>query len=407
MLRIAVVVALLAACRGDRLRSKHQDADRHGSASAVSVSPDSVVPKLPKTEDGVAELQALDERIRKHAASRATLIPLLLERAAIRGRVDDYMRARAESATFVEQAPNDAHAWQLRVQVLLRVHDFTAAKAALANLAKLVDPSHLVEHEIALADAADDSERALELRQQLADEFRTAQRLTVVAASLAHAGRFDEAVALVPKAAAAVRDNPPHLIAWLLFQWGRIYELKGETATAREFFVAAHARMPGYVEATAHLAQTMIATNHRAAAMQLVDRALADDRHPELLAIAVQLGRGDVLGEARATWERYVAALPLAFADHAARFYLGVGRDPKRALELARMNLRNRDTTESRALAIEAALATGEPSTACVLVEPLLTAGTRRQRFVAWQAVTRCGRTDDAERLARALGISP
>jgi tetratricopeptide (TPR) repeat protein len=234
--------------------------------------------------------------------------------------------------------------------------------------------------------------------------------------ALAQAGRADEAIALIPKGAAAVRDNPTQLIAWLLFQWGRCYELKGELATARDFFAAAHERLPGYMEATTHLAQTMIATGDRAGAARLVDEALggttatssdggapASHRHPELLALAAELGHPELAEEARTEWERYVAALPLAFSDHAARFYLK--RDPARALELARVNHANRDTPEARALVVEAALAAGDTKAACAVVEPLIKAGTHAQRFLAWQALSRCGRAADAERLGRDLGI--
>jgi len=401
MKSLVVAVMLLAACRGGKAPSAHKDAGVE-PASAVSV-----VPKLPRSSDGVAELRVLDVRIEQHADKSAALIPLLLERAGLRGRVEDYQRAVAESEVFVEREPRNQLAWQLRVTALMRVHEFGAARDALAHLAPLVYPSQLVAHEITLADATGDTERALAGREQQAQQFPSPQNLTLWAASLAQAGRFDEALALVPKAAAAVRDNPPQLIAWLLFQWGRVYELKGELATAREFFAAAHARLPGYVEATAHLAATLMATGDAAQAKQLVDQALAADRHPELLALAVQLGEAKLADEARAAWERYVAALPLAFSDHAARFYLGVGHDPKRALELAKLNHRNRDTLEARALVVQAALARGDAATACGVVGPLIDRGTRAERFIAWQALSRCDRGSDADQLGRELGIEP
>lgn len=400
MYRLLVAVALLSACRGDRAPSARKDAGHREPASFVSV-----VPKLPRSEDGDKELRSLDRSIELYAAQPALLIPRLLERAAIRGRLEDYQAAVRESAAFVERAPSSEAAWQLRVQALSRVHDFTGARAALAKLAPLVHPSHLVEHEIVLAEAAGDTERALAMRAELAERFASAQRLTLWAVSLAHLGRTDEAIALIPKAAAAVRDNPPQLIAWLLFQWGRIYELAGHMATAREFFAASHARMPGYVEASSHLAQTMIATGDTAGAKRVVDEALARDRHPELLALAVQLGRTELAEAARDAWERYVAALPLAFADHAARFYLGVGKNPARALELARIDHENRNTHDARALVAEAALAAGDAAAACAVVDPLVTGGTRAHQFVAWQALSRCGRREDAERLGRELGI--
>lgn len=414
---VLVAVALLAACRGGKAHV-HDDAGPRGSASSISAS---VVPKLPRSEDGNAELNALDRRIELHADDLARSIPLRLERAGICGRLEDYERALADSAVLVKQRPADEQAWRLRVEALLHVHEFAGARDALKQLARLAHPTTLVAFEISLADASGDSENALVMRADVAKRFPNAQNLTLWAAALAQAGLFDEAIELIPKAAAAVRDNPPQLLAWLLFQWGRIYELKGELATAREFFAAARARMPGHLEATTHLAQTLIATGDTASAKKLVDDALASSTpsatagarsalrraHPELLALTAQLGHAELGDAARAEWERYVATLPLAFADHAARFYLGIGKNPTRALELARINLDNRPTREARALLVEAALAAGDAAATCAGVDPLANGGTRSQRFVAWQALSRCGRTADADRLARELGIAP
>jgi hypothetical protein len=185
----------------------------------------------------------------------------------------------------------------------------------------------------------------------------------------------------------------------MLFQWGRLYELDGKPAEARPFFEEAHRRLPGSLEATVHLAQAMIATGDDKPAHTLVDAALADNRHPELLAF-------DHPDEAQREWERYVAALPEAFSDHAARFYLT--RDPARALVLARTNLANRDTPEARALVAEAALAAGDAASACAVVDPLIAGpAPRAQRFVAWRALSKCGRGPEAERLAHDLGITP
>src|SRR5262249_39275681 len=149
----------------------------------------------------------------------------------------------------------------------------------------------------------------------------------------ATAGRTDEALAVIQRVPALVRDNPAQLLAWILFQWGRIHELRGELAGAREFYEAARARLPT-LEATVHLAQAIAATHGDPSAP--VPAALAATRHPELLALAGEIE------EARRAWERYLAALPRAFAEPAARFYLGPGRDPARALELARLDLANR-----------------------------------------------------------------
>jgi hypothetical protein len=59
---------------------------------------------------------------------------------------------------------------------------------------------------------------------------------------------------------------------------------------------------------------------------------------------------------------------PLAFADHAAEFYLGPGADPERAWVLAQQNLANRQTPRAAALAIKAAEASGRYADACALL---------------------------------------
>lgn len=397
---LLVAALLLAACRGGKAPSR-KDAGRDGPAFRVSV-----IPALPQTEDGAAEQRAIDRRIEIHEDDLAASIALRLERAAIRGRLEDYERAVADSAAFVAKSPRDERAWRLRIDALMRVHEFAAARDALEHLTPLVHASHLVQYEVALDEATGGPERTVARREQIAKQGPNPTRLTVWAVVLAQTGRIDEAVAIIPEAAATVRGNPPQLIAWLLFQWGRIYELKGELATAREFFAAAHARLPGYVEATTHLAQTMIASGDTAGAKKLVDDALVADRHPELLALAVQLGHRELAEEARSGWERYVAARPLAFADHAARFYLGIGKNPGRALELARINHGNRDTPEARTLVVAAALAAGDAAAACAVVDPLVSVGTHAHRFIAWQALSRCGRAADADRLAGELGIT-
>jgi tetratricopeptide (TPR) repeat protein len=367
--------------------------------------PVSVVPKLPVSDDGVGALRVLDTQIERAATRPHVLIPLLLERATVRGHVEDYQRAVAESEVAVKVAPRDDAAWKLRISALGAVHRFTEARAALAILGTLTDASFLVEPQATIDDATGDYERALAARAEMMKQAPNPETITLYAAALAEGGRYDEALALLPTATTAVRWNTPFFIHWLLFQWGRIYEQKGEMAAARDFYLEAQSRLPGSVETVDHLARALVATGDRQRAKALVEAAVADNPHPGLRALAIELGgTGDVAAVA-AEWERYVAALPEAFADHAARFYLGVGKNPTRALELARLNVANRPTLQARALVVEAALAAGAPPAACAVVDPLVAAPVRADRFTAWKALSACGRTADAERLGHELGI--
>jgi hypothetical protein len=68
---------------------------------------------------------------------------------------------------------------------------------------------------------------------------------------------------------------------------------------------------------------------------------------------------GREIAAARQRFEALLARQPLAFADHAAEFYLGAGADPARAWLLAQQNLANRATDRAIALELRAAQATG------------------------------------------------
>jgi tetratricopeptide (TPR) repeat protein len=394
--RLVVAAALLAACRGE-----HHDAGKKKPASAVSV-----VPKLPYSDDGAAELHAIDERIRIHANEPPKEIGLLLERATYLGHVEDYQTALGLAEKLTGEKPDDPMAWRIYVGALSAVHKFKDARAALEKVKELDPlPDDWRGIEVSLDEATGKLGDAAVARSDEATKNPNAITLTQWAANLATRGSTDKAIPLIPKAAEKLRDNQPETLAYLLFQWGRVYELDGKPALAREFYAEAHKRMPGYVEATAHLAQTMMASGDTAGAKTLVEGELAKNRHPTLLALAVQLGHSELLDETKRAWDRYVDALPEAFCDHAARFYLTI--DPARALALARANLANRDTPEARALVTEAALAAGDAKAACEAADPLATEpAPRAQKFVAWKALSKCGRTEEAQRLARDLGIA-
>jgi tetratricopeptide (TPR) repeat protein len=306
------------------------------------------------------------------------------------------------SEALVQDAPDDV-AWRLRAQVLSRVHRFVDARAALANVA---DKGTIEDIEVTLAQSTGDLDRALLYRHKLANEAPNPQTITMYAATLAELGKFDDALALLTRATTKVRVNTPDFINWLLFQWGRVYELKGDVSIARDFYLEAYRRLPGSLETVEHLVATLIATGDTARAKEILAPAVAENPHPTLRALAVKLGIAkESAADVAAEWERYVTALPEAFSDHAARFYLDVGANPKRALELARLNFANRPTFDARALVVDAALASDDPTAACADVDLLIKAHTHAAKFTAWKALSACGRTDDAQRLAHELGI--
>ena len=57
---------------------------------------------------------------------------------------------------------------------------------------------------------------------------------------------------------------------------------------------------------------------------------------------------------AAAAYELLLARRPEAYADHAAAFFMGIGNRPQRAVELASLNWKLRDTPRSRSLLVRA-----------------------------------------------------
>ncbi len=396
MCRLLVVVALIVACRGEN------PAPSQGSAGSGS-GPATAVPKLPYSDDGAAWMRGLDDEIRRADADDVKLVGLLLERASIRGILEDYTRGLARARDAVNKRPDNAAALAVLARAQLAVHAFDDARTTIA---KLTNKTAAEELQLGLDQAIGNLEPVLAARKARVAIFPDAVSVTLYAAALREAGRAPEGIAMIPTAVENLRNNTPTYFAFLLFQWGLLYEQAGATATARDFYAETHRRLPAHVEATVHLADTLAATGDTKAARALV--AVDAERHPALLAVAAALSKDPSrIAAATAAWERYVTALPAAFADHAARFYLGAGANPVRALALARINRAARDTPAARALVIDAALAAGDPTGACAEVGSLVTTGPRRERFAAWRALTACGRTEDADRLARELGITP
>jgi hypothetical protein len=153
------------------------------------------------------------------------------------------------------------------------------------------------------------------------------------------------------------------------FQQGLMWERQGDTTRARTWFETAHRRLPGYVAAASHLAAVVPSMDE---AISLLE-PFADSEDPEpaaQLAQLLRLKRDGVRAEAlvsrvRTAYEALTARHPEAFADHAARFWLGAGNDPARALVWATRNAGWRTTPASYQLLMEAALAANDTPIAC------------------------------------------
>ena len=88
------------------------------------------------------------------------------------------------------------------------------------------------------------------MRTEGARRFPNAKSLTLLCGIARVQGRLDEAIAQITPAAEILRDNSAETMAWLYFQWGRLYEQKGDFASARAFYQEAHAACPAMSKRT-------------------------------------------------------------------------------------------------------------------------------------------------------------
>jgi tetratricopeptide (TPR) repeat protein len=163
---------------------------------------------------------------------------------------------------------------------------------------------------------------------------------------------------------ARYRGVSPFPVALLDFQRGHMWLRHGDLPRARRWFDSALCRLPAYALAQGHLAEVEAALGEREAAIArlrpLVTLSDDPDYAASLARILEGAARADEAFEFRkhaaARYEQLIARHPEAFADHAAEFWLEGAADPGRALRLARLNLRVRQTARARQLFLRARL---------------------------------------------------
>jgi tetratricopeptide (TPR) repeat protein len=210
----------------------------------------------------------------------------------------------------------------------------------------------------------------LKARRARAKATRAIQDQVPLGALLADLGEFDEADETYRSAIEGYRDLSPFPLASVCFQlgflWGEAVP-QPDPARAAHWYRQALAYLPAYAHARVHLAEICLETGELATADALLRPAVesGDPEAPWRLAeVLAAAGRaGDAARQrdaARDAFERLLVRHELAFADHAAEFYLSLGADAARACDLARINLANRPTLRAFELAHRAALAARE-----------------------------------------------
>ncbi len=336
--------------------------------------------ELPTTSGAIAvnnltgEIDYFESVIRRHpdVAPSPQAISLLATRSQYLGRIADAERAVAIAEDLVRLAPDQATSYVARASTRSGMHLFAAALADLAEAERRgAKPATLVGPRATILEGQGDLDGALALRRAAREAEPDLVNLTLEASLLGQMGKTEEATELFGKAARSYRSVGVFPVAWLFLQEGLFWERAGETARARAFYSAAHERLPTYGHAASHLA--LMVPPAKGIELLLPIVAASDDPEFELilagrLRAAGQGAEADTrIAHVRARYAELVERHPEAYAEHAGWFLLDEGKDPEKALALARQNLGVRRTEKAYQLALLAALAAGKRDEACSL----------------------------------------
>jgi tetratricopeptide (TPR) repeat protein len=303
----------------------------------------------------------------RDAAGEAGIADLLLTRARFLG---DY-QALDRASTLTEGRGDTVVDLLRRARARSAAHRFAEALADIDAAERTgAGPDDLAALRASILVAtghADETIPQLERAVQRTPGYASRSALAVAYAA---AGRYVDADRLYVAALADLDTTSPFPYAWICFARGLMWtEQAGDIVRGESMYAKALTYLPEFALANIHLAEIEAARGDLAPAVARLERVVASTQEPEPEALAL-LGQLHVrTGEtergeceillARQRYDTLLARHPLAFADHAAEFYLGPGADPARAWDLARRNLANRQTDRAYLLAIKAAIATG------------------------------------------------
>jgi tetratricopeptide (TPR) repeat protein len=328
------------------------------AASLIALATSSSLPAqtIPTTQGSIA-LANLDSLIAQRGDAPGS-DELWLLRSRFLADYDALERAAA-----LADLPADDRAQLLRrARIRAALHRFDEALADLD--AATTEPAQQLLLRASILTAQGRSERVIPALERLVAEQPSYAAWGALAAAYSDAQRFTAADQAFARALGSLDTTSPFPYAYIWFARGTMW---AESAHDRERGAHDLERaldyLPEFVGANLHLAEIEVARGDETRALERLDR-IAGSREPEVLALRGRLRAGhglagdEDIAAARARFEELLARQPLAFADHAAEFYLGAGADAGRALTLAKLNCANRDTPRARDLLTRAAAVT-------------------------------------------------
>jgi tetratricopeptide (TPR) repeat protein len=303
----------------------------------------------------ISELERLVKAKPEIVTNLQRLSSALHTRARYRGDPDEIQAGIDRASECIQRVPDEAKCFYLRAEQEQSLHRFKEARADLARARELgIEPGLTIDLETELDWNDGLYDKAIPaIRKARAD--RPSMGTWLREAQLEHElGNDAASEAAFAKAEAAIRDVSPLPVANLDVQRGIVKTQRGQLEEACTFFRKAVARMPGFVAANEHLAETLHTLGKDDEAIAIYERVVASSRDPEfvhaLAEIHARHGKAEQARaeeeKARARYDELLAKYPEAMYWHASEFFMEIG-DRGRALDLLHKNLTLRPNSTS------------------------------------------------------------
>lgn len=368
--------------------------------------------------------KAIDAALRQVAEQPDNLplaqetVLMVLERARLGGRLEDYQTAQALLDAGMARARNPADLCQARARLHFAVHRLGAADAALGQCQGSMNPAE------AMALAAD---IALYRGQYATAEGRYRELLNQTGTSSAYirmalyrsmTGAPGEATALLEAAEKRYHGAAASTRAWLRLQRGVVaLDHQGRLDEALALFLLAADALPGWWLVDEHVAEIGRLRGDTAGARAILERLIAQHGQPEHMdELALLLRDGEQpdaalpwIARAQALHRQRLRAFPEAGVGHAVEHFLQFGT-PEEALGLARRNAELRPFGDAQITLAAALLRAGRAAEAAQWIRRVQASGwnTPRLHVVAAQVHAALGQHTLADtHRARALAMNP
>jgi len=332
----------------------------NGGAASVSIDAASPFPEPPNTTSpsiAVSNLSADIDFQTKHLDDPVLSGPLvtsLLMRAQFLGIIKDLETAQTLVDKGVIEHPKDPNAHLAKAGVAASFHEFGLASSEVERAAVLGSAFEVNRMKLPIALAMGKCEMAV-----------------------GFGDKADDALPLDMATHAAIEQRRGNAIGWMDFERARALDRQGDKTSASHYYQEAVSILPVYAHAVIHLTGSV----PPARALELLAALDPGCDDPDALAAKAdalrRAGRTDEAklanDVARARFEELLRKHPLAFADHGAAYFMGMGKDLPRALTLAKQAAKNAPAEESLDMWLTAALALKLPIEACDAVKQAAT----------------------------------